>query len=53
MSGHVSREQPLVVAEAVHLAKVFKAPTSVVMDGKGKTAVLLNSQGRRIRIIFP
>ena len=51
MSGHLSREQPLVVAEAAHLAKVFQAPTSVVLDGRGRTAVLLNSQGRGISII--
>ena len=51
MSGQVSREQPLVATEAAHLAQVFQAPTSVVLDGKGRTAVLLNSQGRRIRVI--
>ena len=47
MSGQVSREQPLVVAEAAHLTKVLQAPTSVVLDGHGRTAVLINSQGRR------
>ena len=52
MSSQVSREQPLVVPEAAHLAQVFQAPASVVFDGKGRTAVLLNSQGRRIRVIF-
>ena len=48
MSGQESREQPLVVAEAAHLAQVFQAPTGVVLDGKGRSAVLMNSQGRRI-----
>ena len=43
ISGQVSREQPLVVAH------VFQAPTSVVLDGKGRSAVLLNSQGAKIR----
>ena len=49
MSGQESREQPLVVAEAAHLAQVLQAPTSVVLDGKGRSAVLLNSQGAKIR----
>ena len=48
MSGQVSREQPLVVAEATHLTKTFQVPTSVVLDGHGRTAVLINSQGKRI-----
>lgn len=52
MSGQVTRERPLVVPEVAHLAKVLQAPASVVLDSKGRTAVLLNSQGRRIRIIF-
>ena len=48
MSGQVSGEQPLVVAKAAHLTKVFQAPASVVLDGHGRSSVLINSQGKRI-----
>ena len=48
MSGQASGEQPLVVAKAAHLTKVFQAPASVVLDGHGRSSVLINSQGKRI-----
>ena len=52
MPGQVSGEQPLVVPEVAHLAKVFQAPASVVLDTKGRTAVLLNSQGQILKVEF-
>ena len=49
MTGQELREdsgKPLVDPEATHIAKVCQVPSSVVLDGKGRTAVLMNSQGR-------
>lgn len=49
MTGQELREdsgKPLVDPEATHIAKVCQAPSSVVLDGKGRTAVLMNSRGR-------
>ena len=49
MTGQELREdsgKPLVDPEVTHIAKVCQAPSSVVLDGKGRTAVLMNSQGR-------